>query len=169
MAKMVIGEGLDNYSKKLNDLKLNTKETLGRAIYAGAKIVADQVKENIESIPVSNSSKRGTATDPIDTITSAQKAGLREGFGISDMRADGDYLNVKLGFDGYNSQVSDVSKKNKWSSSKQANAMIARAVEGGTSFRRKHPFVAPAVRATKTKAEEKMAEVLDEEIAKKMR
>ena len=168
MAKLTIGKGMEKYISQLEKLNLNTPEVLGRAIYPAAAVVANAVKANIEKIPVSNSSKRGTASDPIDTITSSQKQGLRDGFGISKIRNDGGLYNVKLGFDGYNTTVSTTSKRAGWTNTRQANQMIARAVENGTSFRKKHPFVAPAIRATRGAAEKLMAEVLDEEIAKAM-
>jgi len=164
MAKLTVGNGLDKYIEELNKLALNTSQILGKSIYVGAGIVADEVRLNIENIPVSNSPRRGTQADPIDTITSAQKDGLRLGFGISGMVTRDGITNVKLGFEGYNSQVSTTSKKAKWTHTRQANVMIARSVEGGTSFRKKHPFVAPAVRATRKEAEAAMAEQLDKEI-----
>lgn len=168
MAKLTIGKGMEKYISQLEKLNLNTIEVLGRAIYPAAGLVADAVKANIEQIPVSNSSKRGTPADPIETITSSQKQGLRDGFGISKIRNDGGLYNVKLGFEGYNSTVSTTAKKSGWTHTRQANQMIARAVENGTSFRKKHPFVAPAIRATKEQAEKMMADALDEEIAKAM-
>ena len=169
MAKLAVGNGLDKYVEELNKLAKNTSQVLGKSIYVGAGIVADEVRKNIEKIPVSNSSRRGTQSDPIDTITSAQKTGLLQGFGISGMATRDGITNVKLGFEGYNSQVATTSVKAKWTDKRQANIMIARSVEGGTSFRRKHPFVAPAVRATRKKAEAAMAEQLDKEIKAAMK
>ena len=169
MAKLAVGNGLDNYIDELNKLAINTSEVLGKSIYVGADIVADEVRKNIEKIPVSNSPRRGTQSDPIDTITSAQKTGLLQGFGISGMATRDGITNVKLGFEGYNSQVATTSVKAKWTDKRQANIMIARSVEGGTSFRKKHPFVAPAVRATRKKAEAAMAEQLDKEIKAAMK
>lgn len=169
MAKLAVGNGLDKYIEELNKLAKNTSEVLGKSIYVGAGIVADEVRKNIEKIPVSNSPRRGTQSDPIDTITSAQKTGLLQGFGISGMATRDGITNVKLGFEGYNSQVATTSVKAKWTDKRQANIMIARSVEGGTSFRKKHPFVAPAVRATRKKAEAAMAEQLDKEIEAAMK
>lgn len=176
MAKLTVGRGLDEYIFKLTKLDALTPQLIGRTIYPAADIVADAIKANIEKLPVSNTSRRGTPENPISTITSAQKQGLRDGFGISHMRKDSGIYNVKLGFDGYNTQVSTTSKRirdmkerKRGRSIYQANQMIARAVEGGTSFRRKTPFIAPAIRATKAQAEKIMAEVLDEEIEKIMK
>lgn len=46
--------------------------------------------------------------------------------------------------------------------------MIARAVESGTSLRKKHPFVRPAVKSSRKAAEQAMIETADKEIKKIM-
>lgn len=175
MARWIRGKGLDDYIFRLTELDADTAHIIGRAIYPAARIVADAIAANIEKIPVSNSSRRGTPENPISTITSAQKQGLRDGFGISSMQKNNGMYDVKLGFDGYNTQISTSSKNAfktkgwKLSNMHQANQMIARAVEGGTSFRRKTPFIAPAIRATQARAQQAMAETLDQEIKKIMK
>ena len=169
MAKLTVGKGLDEYIATLNKLQINTRKVLGRSIYIGADIVADEIRKNIKTIPVTHKREHGTPEHPIEAITQVQYDGLLNGFGISKMKETDGVLNVKCGFSGYNKGIS-VSAKNAGHTNKhQANAMIARAVEGGTSFRKKHPFVAPAVRATKKKAESAMAEQLYKEIEKVMK
>ena len=170
MAKWIVGDGCDKYVAQLEKLNADTAEIIGKAIYPAAGIVTDQIKANIQNLKVSGrNSRRGTQADPIDTITSAQKQGLIDGLGISKMKESDGFVNVKVGEDGYNSQVSDKNMKAGWTSIRQANAMIARAVEYGTYFRRMTPFVAPAVRKTRKKAEAAMAEQLDKEIEKAMK
>lgn len=46
--------------------------------------------------------------------------------------------------------------------------MLMRSVESGTSFRKKHPVVRPAVTRSRKQAQAKMGETIDEEIAKRM-
>ena len=170
MAKWIVGDGCDKYVAQLERLNADTAQIIGEAIYPAAGIVTDQIKANIQNLKVSGrNSRRGTQADPIDTITSAQKQGLIYGLGISKMKESDGFVNVKVGEDGYNSQVSDKNMRAGWTSIRQANAMIARAVEYGTYFRKRTPFVAPAVRATKKKAEAAMAEQLDKEIEKVMK
>ena len=149
---------LDGYVDKL--LMLRDKSPIGKAVYEGAKIVADQIKANIKTIPISYA--RGTPEKPVNGITPYQRKGLIDGFGISHMKNESGYINVKTGFNGYNKTVSKTAKNAKWSSKQQANAMIARSVEKGTSFRKKHPFVAPAVSKTRTAAETAMKKKFDE-------
>lgn len=156
MAKLQVGRGIDDYIATLNELNLNTPRVLKRSIYVGAKIVADEIRRNIQSLPVDDEHTHGTTENPIETITTTQRDGLLDGFGIAKMKDEDGITSTKLGF----------SKKNQ---AGQPNYVVAMAVEGGTSFRKRHPFVAPAVRATKKKAEEAMAEELDKEIKNAMK
>lgn len=152
--------GVDEYVKRLNRLASydQNRKILGEAIFDGAKIVADAVRGNIGSIPEIDHRKHGSDAEKLGGITSAQKQGLLEGFGIAPMSDDDDFLNVKLGFDGYNSV-----KTEKYPSG-QPNALIARSVNSGTSFRAKIPFVGNAVRATKAKAEKAIEKGIDKGI-----
>lgn len=139
MAKITF-PGLADYERQLSSLFKNTDRIVGAAIYAGADIVADAIKRNIGTLPQK---------------TGVTKRGLEDGFGIAPLQEDRGYLNVKLGFDGYNENG-------------VANVLMARVFESGTSTVPKHPFVRPAVNATRKAAEAKMAEVLDAEIKKLM-
>lgn len=161
MARMTI-QGFDEYALKLYGLFEKTQQVCGKAIYKAADIVADAVRENIEALPYTRNQK-GTPENPIDGVTLLQKQGLSEGFGIAALQYDGTFYNVKLGFDGYNNVETDQYPNG------QPNLLIARSVESGTSFRKKHPFVRPAVNATRRQAEQIMAEVVDEEIEKIMK
>lgn len=149
MAKFQVGSGIDEYISQLRNLEFNTEDLIGRAIYKGADIVADAIKANIESMPSS-------------ACTDVEKAGLLNGFGIARMQDENGYFNVKAGFDGYND---DVTKK--WPHGKP-NSMIARSIEGGTSWKAKHPFIAPAVRSSRDAAEKAMAEEIEKGINETM-
>lgn len=150
--------GLDQYLLQLERLT-STREYIGPTIYKGAEVVANAIKKEINNIPVemeyspSSGKKHG--------ITSVQKAGLRDGFGIAKLRDDSGFLNVKLGFDGYNGQ------KTKKYPNGQPNSVIARSLVSGTSFRAKNDFVGRALRGKKAQAEQVMSRKLDEEIRKR--
>lgn len=148
-------EGLDEYLRQLEKLEGSSHDAIGKAIYHGAAIVADACKQGIESLPVNNQYQSGG-------ITSVQKAGLREGFGITHEREDGFYRHVKLGFDGYNKQ------KTKKYPQGQPNSVIARSVNSGSTWRKKNPFIDRATRSSKAACEHKMAEVIEAEIKKVM-
>ena len=139
MAKITF-PGLEQYERQLSTLFKDTEQIAGAAIYAGADIVADAITRNIGTLPQK---------------TGVMKRGLERGFGIAPLQDDRGYLNVKLGFDGYNENG-------------VANVLMARVFESGTSNVPKHPFVRPAINATRKQAEGKMAEVLETEIRKLM-
>ena len=77
---------------------------------------------------------------------------------------DGATLNIKAGWTGYNRSVSTTARKAGWTTTKQANAMIARSVESGTSFRKKHPFIKPAVRKNKKKCIQAIQDEFDKQL-----
>ena len=154
--------GLEEYAMKLSKLEAGSQEIAGKAIYEGAKIVADEIKAGIMYIPVATN-KAGSSEKKIDSITPGQRRGLIEGMGISPMRQDNGYWNVKVGFDGYNGV-----KTEKYPNG-QPNVLIARSVESGTSFRKKRPFVRTAVNRVKNIAVQAMKDVVDKEIEKTMK
>ena len=151
--------GIDTYIKQLDKLQAATKDgVIGKTVYAGADVVANSVRSAIQSLP---EGKEGDAG--LGAVTPAQKRGLLEGFGISKMRDDNGFVNVKLGFDGYNSVKTKKYPKG------QPNALIARAVNSGTTFRKKTRFVDKAVNASKKTAEAAMDAACSREIEKIMK
>ena len=152
-------KGLQEYELKLSRIAKDTERTCGRATYAGAKIVADEMKKRIESLPVITGF--GSEEKPLPGgVTAVQKRGLLDGFGISGLQNDNGFHNVKLGFDGYNA-MRTVEYPNG-----QPNQLVARGVESGTSWKQKKPFVRPAVTKSRKQAENTMAKIIDEEIEK---
>ena len=161
MAKITF-PGLKDYELMLSRLEGATDDMIGRAVYAGAGIVADAVKQGIQSLPIVTG--YGTESNPLPGgVTSAQKAGLIDGFGISKLRDDNGYLNVKLGFDGYNRTRTEKYPQG------QPNQLVARGVESGTSWKQKKPFIRPAVTRSRKPAEAEMKRVIDEEIEKNVK
>lgn len=151
--------GIDTYIKQLDKLYAVTKDAIiGKTVYAGAAVVANRLRAAAEALP------EGRENEAIfGAVTPAQKRGLLEGLGISRMRDDDGFVNVKLGFDGYNSV------KTKKYPNGQPNALIARAVNSGNSFRKKTKFVDKAVRASKKDAEAAMDAACSREIEKIMK
>lgn len=135
MARMKI-KGLDEYAVRISKLA-NSEEVTKKAIYAGAKIVADEAKSNLKKVLSGDSS-----------------GDLLDSFGISPISRDknGDF-NAKIGFDGYDSHGTP-------------NQLKARALESGTSTQKKRPFMRPAINKTKKAAVQAMSDVIDEEAKK---
>lgn len=155
MAKLKL-RGLEEYEKKLLELRNMTKDVIGEAVFEGAAVVADEVRRNIQALPVDDRFVKGA--EMVYGVSEAQKQGLLDGFGIAPLQDENGYLHVKLGFSGYNS----VRTKNYPNG--QPNAVIARSVNSGTSFRQRIPFVDTAVASARSQAEDKMKQKLDDAI-----
>lgn len=154
--------GIDNYISQLNKLQQSTKDgVVGKTVYAGAEVVADSVRRAIQALPVGDGRARDGGL--IDTVTLPQKAGLLDGFGISRMKDDDGFVNVKLGFTGYNAT------RTKRYPRGQPNALIARSVNSGTTFRKKTKFVDKAVNSARKSAETAMDAACSREIEKIMK
>lgn len=170
-----VGDDVDKYIRKLEQFTDATDGMLKATIYPGAKVIADEIRNAIEELPEIKTNPRetkGSGTKrPKDNrkrsrhpkpagVTKVEKEGLLDGLGIAGMRYDGSLLNAKIGMDGYNKHVTE-----KWPKG-HPNAMIARSVESGTSFRQKTPFIMPTVRKNKARAENEMKREFDEQAAK---
>lgn len=154
--------GIDNYISQLNKLRQSTKDgVVGKTVYAGAEVVADSVRRAIQALPVGDGRARDGGL--VDTVTLPQKAGLLDGFGISRMKDDNGFVNVKLGFAGYNAT------RTKRYPRGQPNALIARSVNSGTTFRKKTKFVDKAVNSSRKSAETAMDAACSREIEKIMK
>ncbi len=154
--------GIDNYISQLNKLRQSTKDgVVGKTVYAGAEVVADSVRRAIQALPVGDGRARDGGL--VDTVTLPQKAGLLDGFGISRMKDDDGFVNVKLGFAGYNAT------RTKRYPRGQPNTLIARSVNSGTTFRKKTKFVDKAVNSARKSAETAMDAACSREIEKIMK
>lgn len=159
MAKFVVGKGLNNYIAYLQKINLLSSDMVGEAVYDMAKVVADKVRANIEALPaVSNAANIATYKQGISRLSEPEKQGLLDGFGVSSIQDNDGYVNVKLGFDGYNSV------KTKKYPNGQPNALIARVTNSGSSYRQKTRFIDKAVSATRKQAEEAGQAKIDEKI-----
>lgn len=158
MAKFIVGDGIQNYIEKFEGIS-DPVPAIKYAVHEGARVVADAVRSEIESIPTYG---RGGPDPEGRKISSSQKTGLLDGFGVSGFQNTDGFINVKLGFDGYNKTVTKNYPQG------QPNAMIARSLISGTSFRAKNDFIGRAVRRTKASAEKTMANALDDYYKNKM-
>lgn len=154
MAKIQF-KGIDDYAKALNRLESDMKkEAIGKALYEAGKIVADKIRAGIDTIPVNDGYvPKGSTTRG---IPQKAKDGLKSSLGITPMKVDANGVsNIKIGFDGYNGNSTKTWPKG------APNALVARAVERGTSWLEATPFVKKAVASSKKQAEDAMKRVLD--------
>ena len=127
----------EEFSLAISRLATGSEEISKKAIYAGANVIADKIKSNL------------------DGVLSPEATGeLVTSFGVTPIEKDADgNWNAKMGFDGYGTDG-------------VANQLKARVLESGSSKQQKTPFVRPAVNATKKQAVARMGEVVNEEIRK---
>lgn len=154
-------KGIDDYAKALGILWKDSENIVKKAVYEGADVVANEIKQGLRSIPVDE--RVGTKENPVEGVGRRQKADLIDGFGLSPMENKDGYINTKAGFDGYGSIKTKKYPKG------QPLAMLMRSVESGTSFRKKTPVIRKAVTRARKAAEAKMAETVEEEIKKIMK
>lgn len=130
----------NEYAVKLSRLAAGSDAIAKKAIYEGAKIVADRVRVEMNKKLSGESSGDMAASLGITPIS-------KDAYGNWD---------AKIGFDGYDQNG-------------VANQLKARALESGTSKMKKRPFVRPAMYASKKRCQETMKRVIDEEIGKLMK
>ena len=141
MAKTEFMAG-DDFMLKLSRLETDLEMIAKKAIFAGAKVVADKMKVNMKSV-----------------LSEEATGKLVEAMGITPIKLLGGQWTAKIGFDGYD--VNGV-----------AFQLIARAIESGTSNKdgkkimEKRPFMRKTMNQVKTQVAEVMTQVIDEEMAK---
>lgn len=143
----------------LSKLQENSTKACRKALYEGAKVLADYMKTEIENLPTDDRSGAGAGTFQLNGIKKIQKRGLIESFGVAPFRENDGTISTHLGFDGYNN-VKTATFPNG-----QPNSMIARSVNSGTYFMQATPFI-DRTRRQHAKAEERMEEVIREEVQK---
>lgn len=136
----ILSTGLDDLVAELDGLAQHLKGIGKYALYDGAGLMADAVKEAAGSLPYKGSTK----------------AQIQAAVGIVKFRDTGDGSSTSVGFDGY------------FSGGKDGKGFpipfFVREVEGGTSKIPAHPFVRKAANATKASAEAAILAAADEKI-----
>ena len=161
MAKIEL-QGMDAWISELRKLGENTAPVCKAAVYAGAKVIADEIRQATSGLNRVTDAEAMAAyheKKPVK-ISVSQKIGLVKSLGIAPITDKYGIVSTKVGFDGYN----DVKTK-RWPNG-QPNALIARACESGSSAMFKQPFVRPAIQRKKDAALEAMKQAADRELEK---
>lgn len=137
--------GLESLQMQLSELGAKSEAICKRGVYAGANVLADAVRSEVSTLRTGGRSAWETDRREM------QKRGLQDSLGISTMRNENGFINVLIGFNGYNEEG-------------QANIMIARVFNSGNSFTSKQPFIKRAVNKSKAQAINAMQMAMDEEI-----
>lgn len=127
-------------------------------VWAGAQPVADEIRKNIENLP-EDTFRYLRDGEQFNVVSKEQKQDLLDSLGITppDIDRHGN-ANVKIGIHGYGRFRTKKYPKG------LPNALLARAIESGSSVRKKRPFIRPAVNRSKDKAIKAMEEKLHKEI-----
>ncbi len=161
MAKVSF-KGFDAYGACLKQLEHTVAggKMLEDAVKAGAKPVADKIRQNLDRLPT-DKFRRLKDGDKFDGLPVPNHLDLLDSFGLTPVDRDRNgFVHVKAGFDGYGSHPTKSYPQG------IPNQLLALAVESGSSVRQKAPFVRPAVNATRKKAEAEMDAVVRQEIEK---
>lgn len=158
-------KGTDEYALKLSKLKAKSTAVAKKAVYFGAGLVIDKIRENLNALPTVKEgyNLKAYRKGEKSKLSDLQKRGLVNGLGLTPMKYEDGYIHTKVGFDGYN-----VIKTRKYPKG-QPNPLIARVLENGSSFMDGTEFIKKAVNQTRRAAEAKMDAVVEEEIQKIMK
>lgn len=133
MPKITVS-GIEEYIDKLEKLGVRGTGIMKMGVYDGAAVVADQIRENLNSV-----------------VSESATGDLAKSLGISEMEVNRKSVSVNIGFSGYDRKG-------------VANQLKANVLESGSSKQKKRPFFRPAVNASRKKATLKMIETISEEI-----
>lgn len=149
--------GLRELEERLGALSAATRDlVIPSGLSAGASVLADAVRQGLEALPTSGG--HGSPEQPLSGPSMVQKEALLDSLGITPVGERKGVVNVKIGFDGYNRI-----RTRRWPNG-QPNQMIARAVEGGTSFMHPNPFMKRAVSRSRRMAVADMERTINEKI-----
>lgn len=154
MAKAQVIE-IDNFIRDISKLGYDFKALAGPALYNGAAILADELRQKIQELPERDPKVFIKEGQHGKGVTPKQKQALLDNMGIARMKYNDGSYNIKIGFEGYIEPPTPTYPRG------TPVSMIARAVESGTSFLEKTPFIRPAYNAAKDKAEKAMTETLE--------
>lgn len=147
MARITV-KGLDEWIEKLDTLTNKSEGLCKRAVWEGGRVVKDAIAPALNDIPVQD---HYVPKDQMRKgLTSEQKAGVINGFGLAKMRNEGGKISTKAGFKGMTDGVH--------------NSALMRRVESGATYQQKHPIIRPAVNRARAAAKTAMQSRFEEDV-----
>ena len=156
---------MDGISELIGQLELLAEEAdemYKRAAYAGASVLADEVKKGLNGLKVVKA-RWGTADNPLEGVTKTAKSDLIAAMGVSKIENDGQKTTVSVGFHGYGSRPTKKYPQG------IPNQMLMRSVESGTSFMRKQPVVRVAVNRAKKQVDSAIEKEITDFLQKRIK
>lgn len=161
MAKMKFHAG--DLNKRMEKLRISVQKNIGKqALYGGADIFADELRKEAEGIP-DEVFKHLDREEKFRSVAEKDKEHLIEGLGISEFFTQDGVTMTSVGFDGYQGIPTEKYPKG------IPNALLARAINSGSSVRQRYPFMDNAAKKAAPKVEAKMKEITEKEIDKIMK
>ena len=158
MARFEINPGLDGFVHELSCFGADEPEIAKEIVIAGAQPVADELRNRINKLPIDRF-RMLKDNEQFEVLTKEQKEDLLNGFGITPPGVDNNgNTNIKVGFKGYGRYKTHKYPKG------IPNVLLARAIESGSSVRKKVPFVRPATNRTRRIAIDKMQDKFNEKV-----
>ena len=152
-------EGLDELSRKLNDMENRAGEVAARALYAGAGVMADAYKRAVNDIRAAPFRYAFGGHTRLPSLE--EKAALAGAAGIAKFQGSATEIDTVVGISG--AGYVEIAGR------KKAVKLIANSINSGTSFMEKQPIYRRAVTNTRKAASEAMVKTADrviEEITK---
>ncbi len=160
MARLEIGPDIDAYMKQLESFGMDEPEIAKKIVMVGAQPVADAIRNELNKIP-EEKFRQLKQNERFEGLPRSQKKDLLDNLGITPTGVDKEgNTNVKVGWHGYGSYKSRKYPRG------LPNALLARAIESGSSVRSKAPFVRPAINKSREKAIDEMQKTINEEANK---
>ena len=160
-------KNLEEYELKIERLYKRAPGLVKQAVYVGAGVMADAMREALEGLPIEegrNGLPPYASPGPkIKGVSKKQKRDLLDSMGLTEITEENGYVSTKLGWDGYGSVPTK-----QWPRG-VPNVMLMRSIESGTRFRKKIPVVRQTVTRSRNLVTRKMAEKVDKLIEKEMK
>lgn len=156
MAYRMRTEGLDELGEMLRRLGENAEGAASQALYEGAGIMADEIKKGAESIKTAPFKYAGPGESRKPSPEEKAIVLGANGMGISRFKKTGDGVETSVGY--ARAGYAELAGKT------VPIPLIANAINSGTSFMEKQPFVRKAVSTGGKRAEAAMKQKIEERL-----
>lgn len=156
MAKMIT-TGFDQLIKEFEDIADHSQEICSKSVYEGAGMMADKLKQSINSI-----NEEGQRKHRSRSLLPYEKEALQNGLSISKFKKDAqrDVVQTTISFKGYVHHPTEAFPDG------MPLIYLARSINRGTTFRTPNRYFPNTVNRNAKAVEQKMVEVTEAEIKK---
>lgn len=158
-------KGIEDYIKMLEDVNNHTGNLCKAVVYAGADVLADEVRAQMKKLKTVGNGQALRAYEKKEPtyISTRQLKSLEWSLGIAPIKESKGLYHTRIGWDDYN----DIHTE-RWPNG-QPNALIARSCNNGSTAMLKQPFIKRAIATAGNPAVKAMDEEAQEYISKIMK